>query len=82
MGDDRRDYERRSDTQRRVVEWLCVNPIGSTPDEVANVVEISPSVAGRILKRLATKWLVRRDELSRWAAAELLLHVPRLVRLG
>jgi len=82
VGLNRRDYDRRSNAQRRVVEWLCINPIGSTPAEVAKIAEIPPPAAGRILKRLAAKWLVRRNELSRWAAAELLRHVPRLIRVS
>ena len=82
VGIDRRDYDRRSNAQRRVVEWLCVNPIGATPHDVASVAEISPPAAGRILQRLAAKWLVRRNELSRWVAAELLRHAPRLIRIG
>jgi len=63
-----------------VVEWLCINPVGSTPSELAAAADIPRSAARRILRRLAAKWLVRRNELSRWAAADLLLHIPRLVR--
>jgi predicted ArsR family transcriptional regulator len=77
---ERRDQERRSEVQRRVVEWLCINPVGSTPAEVAAAADIPRSAARRILKRLAAKWLVRRNEMRRWAAADLLLSVPRLIR--
>jgi hypothetical protein len=80
VGIERRDVERRSDVQRRVVEWLCINPIGSTPSEVAAAVAIPRAAARRILRRLAAKWLVRRNERARWAAADLLLRPPRLMR--
>jgi hypothetical protein len=36
----------------------------------------------RIIRKLAAKWLVRRNLLSRWAAAELLTRVPQLIRVG
>src|SRR3954466_2072555 len=80
VGMDRRDVERRRKVQRRVVEWLCITPVGSTPAEVAAAAAIPRSAARRILRRLASKWLVRGNEMRRWAAAELLLSVPRLIR--
>jgi DNA-binding IclR family transcriptional regulator len=64
-----------------VVQCLRDSPAGSTPAEVAVAAEIPGSAAHRIIRKLAAKWLIRRNELSRWAAAELLLHVPRLVRV-
>ena len=79
VGNERRDYDRRSRAQRRVIEWLCINPVGSTPAEVAAAAEIPRSAARRILRCLAAKMLVRARG-ARWAAAEILLHVPRLIR--
>ena len=79
---ERRDYDRRSSAQRRVVECLRVSSAGSTPAEVAEAADIPSPAAGRIIRKLAAKWLVRRNELSRWAAAELLLHVPRMIRVS
>jgi hypothetical protein len=82
VGINRRDYGRRSSAQRKVVECLRFSPAGSTPAEVAEAADIPRLAALRIIRKLAAKWLVRRNLLSRWASAELLDRVPQLIRVG
>jgi hypothetical protein len=54
---DRRDPQRRSAVLQRIVEWMQrrMEPFTEPPQDVAE-----PTVAARIIKRLAMRGLVRR----------------------
>jgi len=78
---DRRDYVRRRDVQCRVLAWLCSHPEGSTGEEAAAVVAIPTSAARRLLRRLASRYLVRCTEGSRWEAEPILLIPSSVARI-
>lgn len=78
---ERRDYHRRSDAQCRVVECVCCHPEGATCDETAAAARIPATGAHRVLRRLATKHLVRCEEGSRWRADAVLMSPPALCRV-
>jgi hypothetical protein len=79
--DERRDYERRSAAQCRVVESVCHHLEGATCDETAAAASISATGAHRVLQRLASKHLVHCDGASRWRADPVLVSPPALCRV-
>jgi len=79
--DERRDYDRRSAAQCRVVESVCHHLEGATCDETAAAASISATGAHRVLQRLASKHLVHCDEASRWRADPVLVSPPALCRV-
>lgn len=81
VGSDRRNYERRSEAQCRIVEWVCNHPEGSTCDEAAAAARVPTTGAHRVLRRLASRHLVRCEGESRWKADAVLLSPPSLCRV-
>jgi len=81
VSDERRDYARRSAAQCRVVEWVCHHPEGATCDEAAAAASISGPGAHRVLRRLASKHLVRCDGDARWKPDAVLMSPPALCRV-
>ena len=77
MGTERRDYERRKEAQCRVVEFVCNHPEGSRYDEAAAAAQMPDTGARRVLRRLASRYLVRCEE-SRWKPRAVLLSPPSL----
>jgi hypothetical protein len=81
VGSDRRNFGRRSEAQCRVVEWVCNHPEGSTCDEAADAAHIPATGARRVLRRLASRHLVRSAGDARWKPDALLLSPPSLCRV-
>jgi len=81
VGSDRRNYERRSEAQCRIVEFVCNHPEGSTCDEAAEAAHVPTTGAHRVIRRLASRHLVRSDGESRWKADPVLLSPPSLRRV-
>ena len=81
VADERRDYQHRREAQCRVIEWVCRHPEGSTYDETAVAVRIPDAGAQRVLQRLASRYLVRCEEGSRWRADAVLMSPPTLCRV-
>jgi len=78
VGSDRRNFERRSEAQCRIVEWVCNHPEGSTCDEAAEAAHVPTTGAHRVIRRLASRHLVRCDGESRWKADAVLRSPPSL----
>lgn len=72
---ERRNHSMRADALRRVVDWLRVQtgPAQQVPDSVAE-----PTVALRILKRLAFTGLVRRAPAG-WLPSPVLVRPPQVL---
>jgi hypothetical protein len=81
VGSDRRNYDRRSEAQCRVVEWVCNHPAGSTCDEAAAAAHMPATAAHRVLRRLASRYLVHCDGGSRWKADGVLMSPPPLCQV-
>jgi hypothetical protein len=81
VASDRRDFGRRSEAQCRVVEWVCNHPDGSTCDEAATAAHIPATGAHRVLRRLASRYLVRSAGDARWKPDAILLSPPSLRRV-
>jgi hypothetical protein len=81
VGSDRRNYERRSEAQCRIVEFVCNHPEGSTCDETAAAAHVPTTAAHRVIQQLASRHLVRCDGESRWKADAVLLSPPSLCRV-
>jgi len=78
---ERRNLDRRSDAQCRVVDWVCNHPDGSTSTEAANAARIPAEGATRVFRRMASRCLIHCDETSRWKADVVLLAAPTLRRV-
>jgi hypothetical protein len=72
---ERRNHSMRADVLRRVVDWLRAQtaPALRVPESVAE-----PTVALRILKRLAVTGLVRRSPAG-WLPSPVLVRPPQLL---
>ena len=79
VGQDRRDQQRRSEAQCRIVEWVCNHPDGATCDEAAQAADVPRDGAGRVIRRLAAKQLVRCNGDARWTAEPVLREPPALI---
>lgn len=77
MRQERRDLRKRADTTRRVMMWICgeTSAVAEVPRYLA-----APDVGRRILKQLALRGLVRRDD-GGWVARRCLLAPPALNKL-
>lgn len=73
MREERRNLTRRAETFRQLVAMLLARGNASISGErVAAVADISTAAAGRILRRLALKMLVRSEGHGRWTATAVL----------
>lgn len=82
VSDERRDYDRRKEAQCRIVEFVCNHPEGSTCFEAAAAAHMPDTGARRVLRRLASRHLVRCDERSRWKPMAVLMSPPSLCAFG
>jgi len=78
VNSERRDYQRRSEAQCRVVGN---HTDGSTCDEAAAAALLPDTGARCVLRQLASKHLVRCDQESRWKADAVLMSPPSLCRV-
>ena len=77
MRDERRDYRRRADVERRVAQWIssAASVVGEVPPYIA-----SPDVGRRVLKKMALRGLIRRVDWG-WVARGPLMTPARLRRI-